>query len=82
MISKWSYNLLKKEFGLPSFELKKRLEVDIDSSQQVLQDSLERVTKLQKEVDKILSDMEDSIDPVELDTLRFDAESKMSDMKK
>ena len=82
MISKWSYNLLKKEFALPSFELKKELERDIDSSQQTLQDSLERVTKLQKQVDQILADMEDSIDPVELDTLRFDAEQKMSEMKK
>ena len=37
MISKWSYNLLKKEFGLPSFALKDELEAKIDQSQEELE---------------------------------------------
>lgn len=81
MISKWSYNLLKKEFGLPSFELKDELEAQIDQSQEDLESAQTRATELQTRMDDILAQMRDTIDPVELDTLRFDADRQMQEMK-
>lgn len=81
MISKWSYNLLKKEFGLPSFKLKDELEAQIDQSQQDLESAQSKATELQTRMDEILAKMRDTLDPVELDTLRFDADRQMQEMK-
>lgn len=81
MISKWSYNLLKKEFGLPSFALKDELEAQIDQSQEELESAQLRATDLRKNMDDVLAKMRDTLDPVELDTLRFDAERQMNELK-
>jgi hypothetical protein len=37
--------------------------------------------ELQKQMDEILAKMRDTLDPVELDTLRFDADHRMDEMK-
>jgi ABC-type multidrug transport system ATPase subunit len=81
MISKWSYNLLKKEFQLPSYELKKSLELEIDQSQDAMTNIQERVHTLQDQLDRILSDMGDTTDPVQLSTLRYDADRISRELK-
>ena len=81
MVSKWSYNLMKKQFNLPSFELRDQLEAQIDESQDRLEAAQERATTLQRNMDGILAKMKDTLDPVEMDTLRFDAERQMKEMK-
>ncbi|HSE39603.1 MAG TPA: ATP-binding cassette domain-containing protein [Acidobacteriota bacterium] len=82
MISKWSYNLLKKQFELPSMEVKKDLEGSIDESQQRMENSQERIDSLQRELDDILDRMGNIVDFVELNTLRYDADRISNDLKR
>ena len=58
MISKWSYNLMKKKFDLPSYEYRHSLEREIDLTQEDLKNSEEHVQTLQKEMQNILDEME------------------------
>jgi ABC-type multidrug transport system ATPase subunit len=81
MISKWSYNLLKKEFELPSLQLKDNLEQSIDESQQEMEDAQNRISSLQHEMDDILRKMGDVADFVELNTLRYDADRISNELK-
>jgi ABC-type multidrug transport system ATPase subunit len=81
MISKWSYNLLKKEFELPSLKLKESLEQSIDASQQEMEYAQERINSLQHELDDILRKMGDVMDFVELNTLRYDADRISNELK-
>jgi ABC-type multidrug transport system ATPase subunit len=82
MISKWSYNLLKKQFELPSLKLKEDLEGSIDECQQRMENSQERIDSLQRELDDILERMGNVVDSVELNTLRYDADRISGDLKK
>jgi ABC transport system ATP-binding/permease protein len=81
MISKWSYNLLKKEFELPSFRVKDELESSIDDSQKQMTEIQERISSLQDELDDVLERMGNISDFNELNTLRYDADRIASDLK-
>ena len=81
MISKWSYNLLKKQFDLPSLQLKDNLEQSIDLSQNEMEEAQERITSLQYELDDILEKMGNVTDFVELNTLRYDADRISRELK-
>jgi hypothetical protein len=81
MVSKWSYNLLKKEFELPSLKLKESLEQSIDASQQEMEYAQERINSLQHDLDDILHKMGDVMDFVELNTLRYDADRISTELK-
>ncbi len=81
MISKWSYNLMKKQFELPSLQLKDSLEQSIDLSQNEMEEAQERISSLQNELDEILEKMGDVADFVELNTLRYDADRISRDLK-
>lgn len=73
MISKWSYNLLKKQFHLPSFDYKDRLEKQIDDNQEVMKKTQDEIVSLQQELDVVLDEMEEAYDPAKLNDLRYDA---------
>ena len=73
MVSKWSYNLLKKEFELPSFEYKGKLENQIDTNQEKMKESQEEIEGLQEDLQRALNKMEHSEDPVQLEVQRYDA---------
>jgi ABC transport system ATP-binding/permease protein len=75
MISKWSYNLLKKEFDLPSLAEKKKLEKKIDDAQTTMKDAHERVDSLQTKLNDRLNRMESTHDRDEMENLRYDARS-------
>ncbi len=81
MISKWSYNLLKKEFKLPSYEVKNELESSIDASQKEMEAAQERISSLQQELDDVLRRMGNITDFVELNTLRYDADRVADELK-
>jgi hypothetical protein len=73
MISKWSYNLMKKEFRLPSTELRERLEGTIDQNQASMKEIQMEIEELQQDLQQTLNQMEDSQDPNQLDLARYDA---------
>ena len=74
MISKWSYNLLKKEFDLPSFEVKKKMEKQIDDAQLRMKDAHERAETLQGQLQDNLDRMQDVHDRDQMENLRYDSE--------
>ncbi len=81
MISKWSYNLLKKEFELPSFRVKDELENSIDENQKQMSDIQERISSLQDELDDVLQRMGNITDFNDLNTLRYDADRIAGELK-
>ena len=81
MISKWSYNLMKKEFELPSFRVKDELENSIDENQKQMTEIQERISSLQSELDDVLERMGNITDFNELNTLRFDADRIAGELK-
>lgn len=81
MISKWSYNLVKKEFDLPSLRYKDSLEKKIDESQAVMKESQERLRTVQESLQGTLDQMGNTYDSMTLDRLRSDAKRKMSDLR-
>lgn len=81
MISKWSYNLVKKEFNLPSLQLKEALEKRIDDSQQIMKEAQERLETTQQGLQDTLDQMGNTYDPLVLDRLRSDAKRKMTALR-
>ncbi|MCI0614791.1 ABC transporter permease, partial [bacterium] len=81
MISKWSYNLLKKEFELPSFQVKDELENSIDENQKQMSEIQERISSLQDELDDVLQRMGNITDFNDLNTLRYDADRIAGELK-
>lgn len=81
MISKWSYNLVKKEFNLPSLQQKDALERRIDDSQQIMKESQEQLQTIQQNLQNTLDEMENTYDPMKLDRLRSDARRRMSALR-
>jgi ABC-type multidrug transport system ATPase subunit len=66
MISKWSYNLMKKQFDLPTYEYRSRLENEIDESQERMKEIRDDINDLQQQLKSTLRDMEKQRLPGEL----------------
>jgi ABC-type multidrug transport system ATPase subunit len=66
MISKWSYNLMKKEFNLPTYEYRTKLENEIDDSQELMKDIRDDIDDLQQQLKSTLHTMEKQNQPGEL----------------
>jgi len=81
MISKWSYNLMKKEFELPSFEYQNKLERQIDTNQETMKESQEVIEGLQEDLQNVLNKMEESQDSVQLEDQRYDANRITKDLR-
>ena len=67
MISKWSYNLMKKQFDLPSFTYRERLEKQIDESQEQMKEIQDNLVGLQDQMKSTLNEMEQQHYPSELE---------------
>jgi len=80
-ISKWSYNLMKKQFDLPSLQAKEKLESEIDLQQEKLKDAQENLKWGQAELDDLLNRMNSAEDIKELKDLRRSAQKKAEAMR-
>jgi ABC-type multidrug transport system ATPase subunit len=58
MISKWSYNLMKKQFDLPGNDYREKLEKEIDDGQQKMKEHQDQLAGLQDQMKATLEDME------------------------
>jgi ABC transport system ATP-binding/permease protein len=67
MISKWSYNLMKKQFDLPTYEYRTRLEHQIDDNQELMKDIRDEINGLQQQLKSTLRSMEQQHQPSELE---------------
>ena len=66
MISKWSYNLMKKKFDLPGFDYRDKLENQIDDGQQKMKEIQDNLVGLQDQMKMTLEEMEEQHYPSEL----------------
>lgn len=73
MISKWSYNLMKKQFDLPGFGYRDRLERQIDANQQLMKESQENLVALQDQLESTLDEMQGKHYPSELEDSQTEA---------
>jgi ABC transport system ATP-binding/permease protein len=67
MISKWSYNLMKKQFELPSYEYRSKLENQIDHAQETMKETQENLVSLQDQMKSTLDEMETMHYPSEME---------------
>lgn len=81
MISKWSYNMAKKEFGLPSLQYKQSLEDRIDEDQQKMKDAVDAANDLQDDLKSTLDEMNDTYDKYKLDRLRGDSQKMIEQLR-
>ncbi|MCI0417007.1 ATP-binding cassette domain-containing protein [bacterium] len=82
MISKWSYNLMKKEFELPSYTYRNRLEKQIDDGQARMKEIQDDMVHYQNELKATLRDMEDKYYPSELQDLQTRANRTLQKLRK
>jgi hypothetical protein len=82
MISKWSYNLMKKEFELPTLTYRSRLEKQIDDGQARMKEIQEDMVHYQNELRTTLRNMEDKFYPSELQDLQTEANGTLKKLRK
>ena len=82
MISKWSYNLMKKEFELPTLTYRSRLEKQIDDGQTRMKEIQEDMVHYQNQLKTTLRNMEDKFYPSELQDLQSEANVTLKKLRK
>jgi ABC-type multidrug transport system ATPase subunit len=82
MISKWSYNLMKKEFNLPTHAYRIQLEHNIDDRQEEMKDITDDINNLQEQLRATLREMETKVYPGELQELREKSNKLLSQLNR
>ncbi len=82
MISKWSYNLMKKQFHLPTYDYRKKLENEIDLNQERMKEIQGNLESLQGELQNTLDQMKKKTLPSELDDSRETANRLVKKLKR
>jgi ElaB/YqjD/DUF883 family membrane-anchored ribosome-binding protein len=82
MISKWSYNLMKKQFELPTHSYRIQLEHNIDDRQEEMKDITDDINNLQEQLRATLKEMETKVYPAELQELREKSNRLLSQLNR